>query len=99
MICDFLFHIIIEEMPEYQRSWQLLPRHFSLKIIVNIILSVFFKKIDSFFFLYIFDIKFTKENKIYNHQVHWKYMYLGEKVKVKKKIKNAINNIKKVLKS
>ena len=51
------------------------------------------------FFLCIYDIQCTKENKIYNHQVHWKYMYLGEKVKVKKKIKNAINNIKKVLKS
>ena len=48
------------------------------------------------FFLYIYDIQFTKENKIYNHQVHWKYIYLGgEKVKTKKRIRNAINNIKK----
>ena len=46
------------------------------------------------FFLYIYDLQFTKENKIYNHQVHLKYMYLREKIKIKKRIKNALNNIK-----
>ena len=48
-----------------------------------------------FFFLYIYDKKFTKENKIYNRQIYCKYMHLGEKVKIKKRIKNAINNVKK----
>ena len=54
--------------------------------------------LEFFFFLYIYDIQFTQENKIYNHQVHWKYMHLEEKVKIKKRTKNAINNIKKSIK-
>ena len=27
-----------------------------------------------FFAIYIYDKQYTKENKIYNHHVHWKYM-------------------------
>lgn len=36
------------------------------------------------FFLYICDIQFTKENKVYNHQVRQKHIYLGENKKIKK---------------
>ena len=43
-------------------------------------------------------MQITKEKEIYNHQVHWKYMYLGGKKEMKKRNKNRINNIKKALK-
>ena len=75
--------------------WQIMP-----EIVLQIWIFMFLFLLVCFFFFFFglfcffYDVQFAKGNTTYNHQVHWKYLYLGEKIKIKKRIKNAINNIK-----
>ena len=71
--------------------WQIMP-----EIVLQIFMFLFLLVCFFFFglFCFFYDVQFAKGNTTYNHQVHWKYLYLGEKIKIKKRIKNAINNIK-----
>ena len=74
--------------------WQIMPE---IVLQIWIFMFLFLLVCFCFFFwfvLFFYDVQFTKGNTTYNHQVHWKYLYLGEKIKIKKRIKNAINNIK-----
>ena len=73
--------------------WQIMPEIvLQIWIFMFLFLLVFFFFFGLFCFFY--DVQFAKGNTTHNHQVHWKYLYLGEKIKIKKRIKNAINNIK-----
>ena len=56
------------------------------------------EKVLNIFILYIYDIQFTEEKKVYKRQLPWKHMYLAENRKIKKRIKNAINGIKNIKK-
>ena len=52
--------------------WQILLRNF-INVFVHRAIAMSVSRwmaLTFFFFLYIYDIQFTKENKIYNHQVH-----------------------------
>ena len=74
--------------------WQIMP-----EIVLQIWIFMFLFLLVCFFFffwfvLFFYDVQFVKGITTYNHQVHWKYLYLGQKIKIKKRIKNAINNIK-----
>ena len=74
--------------------WQIMP-----EIVLQIWIFMFLFLLVCFFFFFglfcfFYYVQFAKGNTTYNHQVHWKYLYLGEKIKMKKRIKNAINNIK-----